>query len=305
MFTSKKLYLVFLFALFLLAGCKTQPAVLPKKSVQRIISLSPHITEIIYALQQQDKLVAVSDFCSYPPQVKQKQRIGGLLNPNLEKILLLKPDILIGTPAHASLAAKLKASHLPVILLPNDRLKDVFFTIDSLGRLLDCEKQARFLVQTIRDSLDFYRNLAKQLMPQKPSAALIIGRDPGSVRHLTVVGPHTFLDSLWIMLGGKNIFSDLKVKYAQVGQESFLTRKPQIIIEFKFKEQWNARKDSLNRLEWQSLSEIPAVQKGHIFVLTGDYTLIPGPRIYLLARDYYKILRTLKSVTMAAEKDAF
>ena len=95
------------------------------------------------------------------------------------------------------------------------------------------------------------------------------------------------------MLGGQNIFSDLKVKYSQVGQESFLLRKPQVIIEFKFKEPWSAQKDSLNRLEWQPLKEIPAIKQGNIFVLTGDHTLIPGPRIYRLARDYLQIFKKL------------
>lgn len=78
-----------------------------------------------------------------------------------------------------------------------------------------------------------------------------------------------------------------------MGQESFLLRKPQVIIEFKFKEPWSAQKDSLNRLEWQPLKEIPAIKQGNIFVLTGDHTLIPGPRIYRLARDYLQIFKKL------------
>ncbi len=291
MFTSKNGLLIFLLIILSLAGCSEQSAGSHKKQIKRVISLSPHITEILYALGQQDKLVAVSDFCAYPPEVQQKERIGGLLNPNLEKILLLHPDALLGTPAHASLKAKFKTQQIPVILLPNDQLKDVFFTIDSIGSLLNCQAQAKKLVQSIKDSLNYYRRLAQQEVRFSPKAALIIGRDVGSVRHLTVAGPHTFLDSLWTLMGGQNIFADLGVRYSQVGQESFLIRKPEVIIEFKFKESWSAQRDSLNRLEWQPLAEIPAVKQGHIFVLTGDYTLIPGPRIYRLARDYLEILK--------------
>ncbi|WP_457565805.1 ABC transporter substrate-binding protein [Caldithrix abyssi] len=288
---NKKLSFLLIVLLFFLAGCKRQPADFQRASFERIISLSPNLTETLYALGQGDKIVAVSDYCFYPPEVNHKERIGGLLNPNLEKILLLKPDLLIGTPAHAELARKLQAYQIPFVLLPNDGLNDVFFTIDSLGRLLNCPGRAKQLLKTIKDSLSYYQALSRQIVKRAPRAALIIGRDPGSVRHLTVVGPHTFLDSVWTFLGGKNIFSDLAVKYSQVGQESFLTRQPDLIIEFKFKEQWSARRDSLNKIEWQPLSKIPAVKHNQIYVLTGDYTLIPGPRVYELARDYYRILR--------------
>ncbi len=291
MFTNKWLTRLVVVIVFFLVGCKNQPARIFNTTPQRVISLSPHITEIIFALEQQNKLVAVSDFCSFPPQVKNMERIGGLLNPNLEKILLLKPDVLIGTPSHASLAQKLAAYDIKSILLPNDSLNDLFLTIDSLGHFFQCTLKAQAVIKSIKDSLTFYTKQSRLLLNHAPKAALIIGRDPGTVRHLTVVGPHTFLDSIWVLSGGKNVFDDLKIKYTQVGQESFLTRQPEIIIEFKFNEKWNAQKARLNLLEWQDLHNVLAVRHKQIYVLTGNYTLIPGPRIYLLAKDFYHILQ--------------
>ncbi len=278
--------------IIILGGCQTQPARnFSQPKFRRIISLSPHMTEILYALGQEKRLVGVTDYCQYPPQAKAKEHIGGFLNPNLEKIIALHPDLLLGVPANADLARKLAAENLPVVMLPNDQLKDIFFTIDSLGRLLGCASRAHQLHQSIRDSLLFYQRKAQALNHGVLRAMLVIGRDPGTTTHLTVVGPHTFIDSLWNFMGGVNVFSDLPAKYAQVNRENVLLKQPQLIIEFKFNQPWDAQKDSLNKKEWQNLGHIPAVQMGNIFVLTGNYTLIPGPRVYLLAKDFYRVIR--------------
>ena len=292
MFTNRSILQYFVIAILtILAGCQTQPAGQSSGKIRRIVSLSPNITEIIYALGQQDKLVGVTDFCKYPPQATKKRHIGGFVNPNIETIVSLKPDVLIGLPSHADLAQKLQNEHLKFVLLPDDRLADVFFTIDSLGRLLGCETKARHVIKAIQDSLRYYRrqSLAAERFP--PKAMLVIGRDPGSTTHITVVGPHTFIDSVWTLMGGKNIFADLPVKYAQVNRENILLKQPDLIIEFHFGKQWNAHKDSLNRRSWQSFTGVPAVKNGQIYVLTGTYTLIPGPRIYKLAADYNRIIQ--------------
>ena len=292
MFTNRSILRYFVIAvLMILAGCQTQPAGQSSNKIQRIVSLSPNITEIIYALGQQDKLVGVTDFCKYPPQATKKQHVGGFVNPNIETIISLKPDVLIGLTSHRDLAHKLQNEHLRFVLLPDDRLKDVFFTIDSLGRLLGCEAKARPIVKAIQDSLNYYRQQSLRVERFHPKAMLAIGRDPGSTTHITVVGPHTFLDSVWTLMGGKNVFADLPAKYAQVNRENILLKQPDLIIEFRFGEQWNAWKDSLNRRSWQSFAGIPAVKNGQIYVSTGTYTLIPGPRIYKLAADYSRMIQ--------------
>ncbi len=260
------------------------------KIPERIISLSPHTTEIIYALNRQDRLIAVSDFCIYPPEAEQKEKIGGLLNPNIEKILLLKPQLIIGTPAHSEIAEKLKQTDIKFILLNNDSVNDALKTIDSLGAVLNAKKNADSLQNAIQDSLSFYEDKARQNFTEKTGAMLVIGRDAGTTRNITVAGPNTFLTSIWERVGGINSFNDLPARYAQVNREALLTKNPDIIIEFRFNESWNRQKDMFNLNEWQSLGSVKAVSNGHIYVLTGDYTLIPGPRLHLLARDYYRIL---------------
>lgn len=285
---KKLIGLVILISLFSLA-CENKKST-SGKIPQRIISLSPHTTEIIYALNRQDRLVAVSDFCIYPPEANKKEKIGGLLNPNIEKIMLLKPQLIIGTPAHSEIAEKLKQAHIRFILLDNDSVSDVLNTIDSLGTLLNAKKTADSLQNAIQDSLSSYEHKARQNFTEKPRAMLVIGRDAGTTRNITVAGPNTFLTTIWERVGGINIFNDLPARYTQVNREALLTKNPDIIIEFRFNELWNRKKDMANINEWQSLSTLNAVNGKQIYVLTGDYTLIPGPRLYLLARDFFQII---------------
>ena len=265
-------------------------------NTEKVVSLSPHITEIIYALKQQQKLVAVTDFCTYPAEAQNKTKIGGLINPNLEQIISLKAGLFIGTPAHSELAKKLARQNINCVLLPNDNLQDIFTSIDSIGKLLDCRATADSLNRALSDSILFYTNKAKKL-DKHPRTMLAIGRESGSVRKITVSGGSTFISSLWNGAGGENVFSDLPAKYALINREALLAEDPDVIIEFKFKEAWDSNKQRQNLSEWSELANLKAVKNAQIYVLTGDYTLIPSPRIYLLLKDYYQILYKLKQGT--------
>ncbi len=290
MLFKKKIALVLVIIFTVLWSCG-QNADKNDSTVRRVISLSPNITETIYALGAENFLVGVSDFCNYPPRARQKTRVGGLINPNLERIIALKPDLLLATPASEDLAAQLAQRNIRAVLLPNDRLQDIFATIDTLGRLFDLSRRAEKLTKTIRDSLEIFRRLAQQLPHASPEALFVLHRDPGTTRNISVIGGNTFTDDLWRMLGGRNAFESAGLKYGQLNSESLLTMNPDLIIEFKFNQKWDEQRRRNNKKEWQNLKQLKAVKEGHIYVIDGNYSLIPGPRVTLLIRDYYQILR--------------
>ena len=271
-------------------GCKQQDTNREEKA-GRIVSLSPNITETIYALAAQDLLVGVSDFCNYPAEVRQKTRVGGLLNPNIERIISLEPDLLLGTPANAKTADLFKGKGIRTVLLANDRLRDVFLTIDSVSVLCNVTQKGDSLIGAIKDSLEFYRRLTQQAAVDSPRTLFVLHRDPGTTRNISVIGPGTFTDDLWNLLGGKNAFESSGLKYAQLNNESLLTIDPDLIIEFKFNQRYGQTQRRRNRAEWQALNRLKAVKQGQIYVIDGNYSLIPGPRVTRLARDYYRIMR--------------
>jgi iron complex transport system substrate-binding protein len=259
---------------------------------RRIISLSPHITEIIYALGADSDLVAVTGYCRYPSRVKEKETIGGLYDPNLEKIVRLAPTHLFGVPAHAKLNQNLQHFNLPVIMLANETIADVIGTIDTLGQILDCRLNAKILIDSIYQDLEIVK--IQKRAGEGPSAMLVIGKEPGSLQNLMVAGEQTFLNELWILAGGRNAFPDLPVRYAQVNLEGIISRNPQIIVQFDPNRPAGFYRDS-TQAEWRYLKNTEAVKKNNIYVVGGDYVFIPGPRLTMLTRQFAALIQQVTS----------
>jgi len=257
----------------------------------RIISMAPNITEILFSLGLQGRVVGVSDFCTFPKEAMEIESIGGLFNPNLEKITALKPDLILATMSYKSLSDKLGKDRFNIVLLPEKTVGDIYVTIDSIGVITNRYERAKSLVSQLKDSLDFYKTKATQ---NQPNAILVLGRDVGTTRNIGISGPGAFINELWEITGGKNAFPDMAASYTQINREDLLTVDPDIIIEFKPNKNWSLEQDESNILEWKSI-QLSAVKNNHIFVIPGNDFLIPGPRMYLLAKEYSKIIQKYRS----------
>ena len=255
----------------------------------RIISLSPHITEIIYALDLDSNLVAVTDFCKYPPEAQNKESIGGLLNPNIEKIVSLKPTHLFGVLSHSNLNQDLSKFGLKILMMPNETLKDIQNAISIISDTLNIAEKGKQLRESINSTL----SILKDEIVDRPDtrAMLVIGREKGSVKNITVAGPNTYLNEMWELLGGLNIFNDLTVKYSTVNIEEIIIRNPDIIIEFDMNTE-EGIKNIVTGEEWKYLYNVNAVNQNKIFKVGGNYSLIPGPRLVILAEDFNSILNS-------------
>lgn len=252
----------------------------------RIVSLAPNITEVLFALDLGDQVVAVSDYCSYPEQAKEKESIGGLLNPNLEKITALAPDLIIGTESYRDIKDKLGQGSFNIVLLPEKTVNDVYVTIDSVGHLTHTQKRAQKLINSIKDSLALYRaNHAET----RPNAILVLGRSENGTRNISISSKGAFINELWEYCGGQNAFYDLGNSFAQVNREDLLSRDPELIVEFKSNKNWSLDLDKKNKREWLDLN-ISAVRNNSIYVINGNEYLTPGPRMFLLAKKYHEIL---------------
>jgi iron complex transport system substrate-binding protein len=256
---------------------------------QRIISLSPHLTEILFALGAGERVVAVTNFCQYPAEAQQKQKIGGFIDINLEQIIALKPDLILGVPAHDKLRDQLRSFGIEVHTYPNETVRDIFATIESVGTDIGASEQGRAIVKVLEDSLNSI--VQKGQNNKSVAAMLVIGREPGSTRNITVAGPNTFISEIWQMAGGINIFSDLPVRYGTVNLEELLVRNPAAIIEFDVKSD-TASVIHSGKSEWAGL-EVAAVVNGNTFTVAGTHTLIPGPRMLLLARQFAQVIRAV------------
>ena len=273
--------------------CNRDNPSIVEKDQYRIISLSPHITEIIYALGAERYLIASTDFCNYPQQAQKTEKIGGLLDPNIEKMIALKPTHLFGVPAHQKLNEELKKFDLTIHMLHNEEISDVFATIDQIGRQIGYQKQAERLVDQIQATFDSLKNVHSVV--RKTGAMLVIGRERGTLRNIMVAGKATFLDEVWQLVGGKNCYRDLPARYATINLESILAKDPDVIIEFDTDRPRGIYKSEMIE-QWSVLKDVKAVKLGNLYMVGGGHSMIPGPRMVQLAADFQTIMRQVRLI---------
>jgi len=242
---------------------------LAAQSPQRIISLAPSITEILFALGLGKKIVGVTVFCDRPPQAKKKPKIGGMTNPSLEKILRLKPDLVIlsidGNPR--DVYQKLQSLKIKTYVFKARRIFELPQAIRELGKVLSVEHQAGLLAEQIERAIDKYK---VNIHPHKRKKAIfIIWPEP-----LIVAGPNTAIDDAMQLVGLVNIAHDAKVRYPKYSLEELVRRNPDVI--FIGKGHVEMKKISSNLLK--KLKMVKAVRDGRVyFVSDALYRL--GPRI--------------------------
>jgi cobalamin transport system substrate-binding protein len=241
---------------------------------QRIISLAPNITEILFALGLGDRVVGVTRFCNYPPQAAQKENVGGMVDPNLERIQALQPDLIIafrGNPMN--LLTKLRNLHFPVFVLDTGAsLESLFVTIEKLGRLTREEQRAEGLLSALKTKeLDVEKALSP--VNQKPRVFLWL-RGQG----LWTCGRESYLNDLVLRAKGINIAGEISRKWLQLSREQLIHENPDvIIIMVKDSAQFSRAKDGL--LADSRVQTVKAIAREDIHFLNEDIASRFGPRL--------------------------
>ena len=254
---------------------------------QRIICATPSVTEIVFALGCGGRVVGVSDFSFYPPEAKDTTSIGGLINPNKERIIQLQPDLIIFQGRHDPLTKLSQQNEIPYLSVPIDSLQDISTAIRTIGQKLGVERQANRLANQLQTDLLALRARTEALPRAK--VFLTLGHTPGDLSGLMTTGPGTFLHELVALAGGQNLFDDASGLYPQISKEALIKRQPDIIIEV-FAEGITSNNREILRKDWERLSDMPAVKTGNIHFITEDYLLIPSMRVVQTAKRLIEII---------------
>ena len=242
----------------------------------RIISLIPAVSEMLFALRAGGEVVAVSSFDHYPPEVRNLPRVGALLDPDLERILALKPDLVIVYESQVDLRRQLERASIPTFIYKHAGLADVTTTIRELGARIGRDAEAKTLVARIDAAL--VRVGERVAGRSRPKTMLVFGRDALTLRGIYASGGLGFLHDMLMVAGGENVFADVKQQSVQATSELILTRAPEVIVELRSSPM---TADLLKREQavWQVLPSVPAVRAGRISILTDERTVVPGPRV--------------------------
>jgi len=247
---------------------------------QRIVSLIPAVTEMLFAIGAGDQVVGVSSFDTYPAEVETKPKVGGLFDPNFERILTLRPDMVITYGSQDELTTRLKAANLPWFAYRHGGLADVTSTIRTLGVQTGHAERASALAQQIERELAAVK--ARAAGRARPGTLIVIGREDGSLRGLFVSGGVGFLHDLVELAGGRNVMADVKREGLQLSSEQLLVRAPEVIIELRGLT-WPADRRAAELAIWRH-ARIPAATSGRIHILNDPSLVIPGPRVGQAAR---------------------
>lgn len=233
---------------------------------QRIISLAPSNTEILFALGLGDEVVAVTMYCDYPPEALDKEKVGDYYGPDIEKIIALQPDLILATDFHRfDLIPALEQQGFAVFAVAPQTLDDVLESIQKIGEITGREAEASQLVNGMRSKIEEIEEQTKEL-EQKPSVLYMTWHDP-----MWTVGRNTWIDELINMAGGMNIFSENFEGGAMVQIEWVILHDPEIIITSEWSYDW-----ALNATE---LASTNASQTGRIYTFDDDLAQRPGPRL--------------------------
>ncbi|UCD85200.1 MAG: cobalamin-binding protein, partial [Deltaproteobacteria bacterium] len=248
---------------------------------ERIVSMAPSLTETLFALGLGSRVVGVTSFCNYPPEAREKDKIGGFTNPNLEKIVSLKPDLVMATidGNKAEVIEKLRELGLKVHVANPKNIEEILGAIIQIGQVTNQRKRASELAGSMRKRIDTVIKSVEGL--GRPPVLFIYQEDP-----LIVSGPGTFANDLIRLARGRNISEDSRIPYPKYNIEEILIKKPERIFISSMEVTEKAPSKVLKR--WKKWPGIPAIAKEQVFLINGDLIDRPGPRIVegleLLAR---------------------
>ena len=260
----------------------------PRIAPTRIISLVPAVTEMLFAIGAGPSVVAVSSFDHYPSAVEALPRVGALVDPDFERILSLKPDLVVVYGTQGDLIARLTQVHIPLFNYTDQGVPEIASEIERLGDQIGRAADGRREATRIRADLDAVRKAVAGR--PRPKTALIIGREQGSLRGMFASGGVGFMHDLLEIAGGADVFSDLPRKGLQATTELLLARAPEAIVEAYPADGWTPAHIADEIKVWQALPTLPAVRTHRVYILANDALVIPGPRVTEAAR---LIARTL------------
>lgn len=253
---------------------------------QRIISLLPSNTEILFAVGAGDQVVGVTSYCTYPPQATTREQVGGITNKSLslESIVALEPDLVLASGSQDEIIPLLEQSGLVVMALKPATLDDIYANIDLVGRVTGHLEQATALTADMRRRVEAVRaKVAAIPDSRQPAVFYEVWDDP-----LMTAGPNTFIGQMVDIAGGHSIFADIKEDWPQVSAEVIVERNPEVIIGPSSHGSALIAEKIATRPGW---ANIKAVQNNRIYLLDSDMVSRPGPRVVdvleEIARDLY------------------
>jgi iron complex transport system substrate-binding protein len=234
---------------------------------RRVVSLAPNLTEIVFLLGQEERLVGVTRYCNYPPRAALLPRVGGIVDPDVERIVAAAPDLVLcttdGNPRER--VRVLEEMGIPCFAVGPQDLAAVFETIEKIGEILGVPERGRKEANTLRARA---KRVSREKRSPSPRVLLVVSTSP-----VIAAGKGTFLDEIVRIAGGRNAAGAFAGRYPRLSVEDLIRAGPDIIIVAAMS---GVEEFSPDVTRW---GEVPAFREGDVFPLDGDLVTRPGPRM--------------------------
>ncbi len=239
---------------------------------KRIVSLAPGITETLYALGLDDQIAGVTTFCDWPAAARKKPRIGGFSNPSIEKIVSLKPDLILATADgnRKDTIQQMEKLGFPVFVTNPSSIRGFLGSIVNIGKITNREEEAEKLVAKLQGKLN---SITRQVRhKKKPRVFFQLGMEP-----VFTVGKGTLINEMIERAGGINVAGLDSANYPRYSAEGIIGVSPEIII---FAPMVNDKNFAAVKRFWEKYKEIPAVKYNKIYPIDADLINRASPRIF-------------------------
>jgi iron complex transport system substrate-binding protein len=254
---------------------------------QRIVSLSPDLTEILYGIGAFRRVVAVSNYDTYPPETAKLPHLGQLHDPSLEQLAGVHPDLVVINQAQAPfLEDTLKQLGFRILKTTNQSVQEVYSAITLIGHATGNDAQAAKLVAQTREGLDHVAH--KTAGAPKPRIVLIVDRLPGTLRDLYTATDGSYLAELVNIAGGRIAVPPVEHGYKKLNKEDLLALDPEVILDFIQGAKSRFAGDPLE--DWKELPELIAVRAHRVYEVNEDYVPHASQRIVQTAELFAKLI---------------
>jgi iron complex transport system substrate-binding protein len=241
----------------------------------RIVSLAPNLTEILFALGLEKEIVRVTLFSDYPPAALTKPKVGTFWQPNIEAIIAAKPNLIVtlAFEQQKNLAERLKRINYNCVTVNIEKVNDLFEAIEIIGTATSKQSKANELVINIKEKLDKLSALVST--ERKVRVLWVVQREP-----LRVAGQNTFINEMIELAGGENAISSTLHKYPPIGAEQVIACGADVIIEPSMQQDDLIAQQNKALQYWSRFENIPAVANKRIYTIDGDVVSRLSPRLY-------------------------
>ncbi len=240
---------------------------------QRIISLSPSNTEVVFALGLGDRLIGVTEYCNYPAEALEKEIIGGFATPSIEKIVELEPDLVLASTIHIEEVPRLEMLGIPVLVVESATLIELYTSMSLIAEVTAVTAAGEALIASMQQQISVVEEVVSSIpVEERVRVYYEVYSDP-----LMSAGKEAFINEIISLAGGINIFGDINESYPQISAEVVAERQPDIILYPDYHGTADLVSEAMaGRPGWES---VPAVVNGRVYSIADDSFARPGPRV--------------------------